>query len=179
MSTIDRADYTALSDRMAALLILRVALAGMVIGWAALRPDVLGVPFETLALVSLSYVGMAVLAEYARRRSVSHGFALLTAVLLLDGLYLAGAMYMTGGTQSPIRFLLYLHLVAVSLLASYRTGLKLALWDSLLLIVVLYAQAAMLVPAVDVQPGVAIEFEHMPVLYVTSFWLFALATSVF
>ena len=34
------------------------------------------------------------------------------------------------------------HLVAVSLLASYRTGLKIALWHSLLLFVVLYAQAA-------------------------------------
>ena len=62
-------------------------------------------------------------------------------------------MYATGGTQSPIRFLVYLQLVAVSLLASYRTGLKIALWDSLLLFVVLYAQAARLVPPVDVDAG--------------------------
>ena len=62
-------------------------------------------------------------------------------------------MYATGGTQSPLRFLIYLHLVAVSLLASYRTGLKIALWDSLLLFVVIYAQAAGLLPPVDVQPG--------------------------
>ena len=44
-------------------------------------------------------------------------------------------MYATGGTQSPIRFLVFLDLVAVSLLASYRTGLKIALWHSLLLFV--------------------------------------------
>jgi diguanylate cyclase (GGDEF)-like protein len=100
-------------------------------------------------------------------------------MLLLDGLYLAWAMYVTGGTESPLRFLVYLHLVAVSLLASYRTGLKLALWDSLLLLVVLYAQAALLVPAVDVVAGAAIEFERMPLLNVMSFLLFALATSVF
>ena len=43
----------------------------------------------------------------------------------------------------------------------------------------LYAQAAQLVPPVDVIPGRAIEFDRMPVLNVTSFWLFALATSVF
>ena len=86
---------------------------------------------------------------------------------------------LTGGTQSPIRFVVYLHLVAVSLLASYRTGLKIALWDSLLLFVILYAQAALLVPAVDVAPGVGIEFDRMPVLNVTSFWLFAIATSIF
>ena len=85
----------------------------------------------------------------------------------------------TGATQSPIRFLIYLHLVAVSLLASYRTGLKIALWHSLLLFVVLYAQAAALLPPVDVIPGRGIEFDRMPVLNVTSFWLFALATSIF
>jgi diguanylate cyclase (GGDEF)-like protein len=54
-----------------------------------------------------------------------------------------------------------------------------ALWHSLLLFVVLYAQAARLVPPVDVIPGGAIDFDRMPVLNVTSFWLFALATSVF
>ena len=45
--------------------------------------------------------------------------------------------------------------------------------------VVLYAQAALLVPAVDVVAGAAIEFERMPLLNVMSFLLFALATSVF
>ena len=81
--------------------------------------------------------------------------------------------------RAPSASSIYLQLVAVSLLASYRTGLKVALWDSLLLFVVLYAQAAQLIPPVDVVPGRAIEFETMPVLNVTSFWLFALATSAF
>ena len=43
----------------------------------------------------------------------------------------------------------------------------------------LYAQAAQLMPAVDVLPGQAIEFEQMPILNLIAFWLFALATSVF
>ncbi|HEX7196577.1 MAG TPA: EAL domain-containing protein, partial [Candidatus Limnocylindria bacterium] len=59
------------------------------------------------------------------------------------------------------------------------TGLKIALWHSLLLFVVLYAQAAGLMPPVDVIPGRGIDFDRMPVLNVTSFWLFALATSIF
>jgi diguanylate cyclase (GGDEF)-like protein len=180
MSAIDRTDYTALSDRMAALVALRVAIATLVVGWATLRPDVLGISAQELWVVSAVYAVGEWLLEIARRRAPSRiGFLLISVALLLDGLYLASAMYVTGGMQSPIRFLVYLHLVAVSLLASYRTGLKLALWDSLLLLVVLYAQAAELLPAVDVAPGAAIEFEQMPVLYVMSFWLFALATSVF
>src|SRR4029078_2385806 len=118
--------------------------------------------------------GEALQAPHGHRGNVVIGL-----MLLVDGIALAFAMYATGGTQSPMRFLIYLHLVAVSLLCSARTRLKVALGDSLLLSVVLYAQAAALVPAVDVLPGRTIEFDRMPVLNVTSFWLFALATSVF
>jgi hypothetical protein len=175
----ERADYTAVSDRMGHLLALRFAIAALVVAWSSVRPEVLGVAIGDLVSLTLGYLGLAVVVELARRRSSRHRHAFLSLVLLVDGLYLAYAMYATGGTQSPIRFLIYLHLVAVSLLASYRTGLKIALWHSLLLFVVLYAQAAQLVPAIDVAPGREIEFDRMPVLNVTSFWLFALATSIF
>jgi diguanylate cyclase (GGDEF)-like protein len=97
----------------------------------------------------------------------------------VDGVYLATALYATGGMQSPIRFLIYLHIVAVSLLASYRTGLKIAIWYSLLFFVLIYAQAAALVAPVDVQPGRDVAFDQMPILNATSLWLFALATSAF
>lgn len=175
----DRADYTSLSERMTYLLALRLALAGIVLAWSVARPEALGVSLALLALGSGAYLLAAVALEWARRQMSLRGVALLSALLLIDGLYLAWSMYATGGTQSPMRFLIYLHLVAVSLLASYRTGLKVALWDSLLLFVVLYAQAAKLLPPVDVLPGQAIEFDRMPVLNVTSFWLFAIATSIF
>ena len=179
MERRDSADYTALSERMNYLLALRIGLATIVLAWSAMSPEALGAPFMSLASVSALYVVSSIFFEWARRRTRRLGFALLSGLLLLDGVYLAYAMYATGGTQSPMRFLTYLHLVAVSLLASYRTGLKIALWHSLLLFVVLYAQAAQLLPPVDVVPGRAIEFDRMPVLNVTSFWLFALATSVF
>ncbi len=172
-------DYTALSDRMGYLLVLRVAMALVTIAWSAMRPESLGTPFAALVAVTAGYVLFAGLAEAVRRRAGRLSFAVLSALLIIDGLYLAYAMYVTGATQSPIRFLIYLHLVAVSLLASYRTGLKIALWHSLLLFVVLYAQAAALLPPVDVVPGRAVDFDRMPVLNVTSFWLFALATSIF
>jgi diguanylate cyclase (GGDEF)-like protein len=178
-AAVDRSDYATLTDRMGYLLALRVAMASITVAWTALRPEVLGTPFAYLAAWSAAYLGLSALVEVVRRRTARFGYTLLTLLLLLDGVYLAYAMYVSGGTQSPIRFLTYLHLVAVSLLASYRTGLKIALWHSLLLLVVLYAQAAQLLPAVDVAPGRAIEFDRMPVLNVTSFWLFALATSLF
>jgi diguanylate cyclase (GGDEF)-like protein len=176
---LDRPDYAALSDRMVSLLGLRVTFAGIVLTWSALRPEALGASFMVLAGISGAYLLLSVLGELARRRADRLALVVLTALLLLDGVYLATAMYATGGTQSPMRFLTYLHLVAVSLLAGYRTGLKIALWHSLLLFVVLYAQAAQLLPPVDVVAGAALTFDRMPVLNVTSFWLFALATSIF
>ena len=179
MAKYERADYTALSERMVLLVALRVGLAAVVAAWSALRPEVLGIPMDLIAAGCGGYLVAAFVAEWARRAAGKYGYAFLTVMLLVDGVFLAWAMYCTGGTQSPIRFLIYLHLVAVSLLGSYRTGLKVALWHSLLLFVVLYAQAAQLVPPVDVIPGREIEFDRMPVLNVTSFWLFALATSVF
>jgi diguanylate cyclase (GGDEF)-like protein len=172
-------DYAALSERMSNLLLLRLALAAMVLAWAAVRPEVLGVSFGVLAGVTVGYLAASITFEVLRRRTMRAGFTILNSLLLLDGVYLALAMYATGGTESPMRFLTYLHLVAVSLLASYRTGLKIALWHSLLLFVVLYAQAAQLIPPVDTQPGQAIAFDSLPVLNVTAFWLFALATSIF
>jgi diguanylate cyclase (GGDEF)-like protein len=175
----ERAEYTALNDRMTYLLGLRLAFAAIVLGWSALRPEALGAPFATLAAITAVYVVVSVFVEWARRHAGRFALGALSALLLLDGLYLAYAMYATGGTQSPMRFLAYLHLVAVSLLASYRTGLKIALWHSLLMFVVLYAQAARLLPPVDVLAGREIVFDRMPVLNVTSFWLFALATSIF
>jgi diguanylate cyclase (GGDEF)-like protein len=175
----DRTDYAALSDRMTYLLALRVGFAVIVLAWSSLRPEALGVPLAALITISGTYVVLSVILEWARRLAGPYGFGVLSGLLLLDGLYLAFAMYATGGTQSPMRFLAYLHLVAVSLLASYRTGLKIALWHSLLLFMVLYAQAAQLLPPVDVTPGSSVIFDRMPVLNVTAFWLFALATSVF
>jgi diguanylate cyclase (GGDEF)-like protein len=172
-------DYSALSERMSYLLLLRIALATVVLTWAAFRPEAMGVSFAVLAGVTIGYLAASVAFEVLRRRTGRAGFTIMNSLLLLDGLYLAVAMYATGGTQSPMRFLIYLHLVAVSLLASYRTGLKIALWHSLLLFVVLYAQAALLIPAIDTTPGQAIAFDSIPVLNVTAFWLFALATSIF
>ena len=178
-TTQDRDDHASLNDRMGYLFGIRLAVAVVTLIGGAIRPEALGVPYSTVASVVVGYAAISIIFEAARRRSTRFNYSLLTVMLLIDGAFLATAVYVTGGTQSPFRFFIYLHLVAVSLLASYRTGLKIALWHSLLLFVVLYAQAAHLLPPVDVVPGREIEFERMPLLSVTAFWLFALATSVF
>ncbi len=177
--TRERTDVAAIGDRLRSLLALRVGLTAVTVAFGVAGGSALAISLDGLLWASVGYLALGLVFEALAWRQPRATFTALTVMLLVDGLYLALAMYATGGTQSPMRFLVYLHLVAVSLLASYRTGLKIALWHSLLLFVVLYAQAAGLVPAVDVQAGVTLEFERMPVLSVTAFWLFALATSVF
>ena len=174
-----RTDYAALGDRLRYLLALRLALAASTVAFGIAAPAALAVPLSGLVTVTAGYLVLAMGFEWLRRRAPRSSFAALTVMLLVDGLYLAVAMYGTGGTESPMRFLIYLHLVGVSLLASYRTGMKIAVWHSLLLFVVLYAQAAALVPPIDVVPGRQIAFDGLPVLNVTAFLLFAVATSVF
>src|SRR5688572_5252192 len=60
-------EYTALSDRMGYLLILRLAMAAFTIAWAAIRPEALGTAFTTLAAVTATYVAISVAAEIVRR----------------------------------------------------------------------------------------------------------------
>ena len=121
---------------MSHLLILRVAIGvDRRRSGRCWRPEALVEPLGTIAAWTAAYLAIAVVGEWARQRTTRFNYWILTGLLLVDGVYLAAAMYATGGTQSPIRFVVYLHLVAVSLLASYRTGLKIALWHSLLLFV--------------------------------------------
>ena len=172
------ADHVTLGDRLRYLLGLRVAIAVTTVGFAAATTASLGVPLEVLAGLAVCYLAVALVFEWIGQQVPGASFASLTVMLLVDGVFLAAAVYATGGIESPLRFLVYIHLVAVSLLASYRTGLKIALWHSLLVLVVLYAQAAAILPPVDVQPG-APTIGSLPVISVTAFWLFALATSLF
>jgi len=177
--SLDRAGYSVLDDRMGHLFLLRVAIGAVVLVWAVLQPEFLGFSVSALAGATVSYLAVAAALELVRRRSRRFRHFVLSLLLLLDGIYLAAALYATGGMQSPIRFLIYLQIVAVSLLASYRTGLKIAIWYSLLFFVLIYAQAAELIAPVDVEPGREVAFDQMPIFNATSLWLFALATSAF
>src|SRR3954469_15086440 len=95
-------EFTALSERMFQLLALRLAIAGVVVGWGAAQPDILGIPFETLLLVSAGYVAVSVGGESLRRAVDRRGFAILSVLLLVDGAFLAFALYATGSGQSSL-----------------------------------------------------------------------------
>jgi diguanylate cyclase (GGDEF)-like protein len=115
-------------DRLAVLQLVRVSLAVAVLALPALvgaRGVAVSVPFAYLLVVGS--------AELTRRRFPRLGSPLLSALVLVDGGFLAAAILLTGGNESPLIFLAFLEVVAVTLLASHRTGLKVAVWCALLL----------------------------------------------
>lgn len=172
-------DNVSLSERMGYFQALRAALAIVVLGSAILADEVLGVEdISSIVVITAGYLFVSGLAEGLRRLVRERGLSIVTLMLLIDGVYLAWMMYETGGIQSPLRFLTYLHLIAVTLLASHRTGLKIALWHSLLFFVVYYAQAAGLL---ELRGELArgTQFERLSVFNVMAFWLVALGTAAF
>ncbi|MGH2658979.1 MAG: GAF domain-containing sensor histidine kinase [Actinomycetota bacterium] len=176
-------ELVSLSERMGSLGIMRLGFGVAVLVVGALAPDLRGVSVDALVLATGAFLSSLAVPTVVRR--LPRGPALLAcgATLLLDGVYLAWVTYATGGVQSPLRFLLYVHVVAVTLVGSYRTGLKVAAWNSLMLLVVLYAQSAGILEPTDTLvsalPGEGEHFQLFAILNVAALWAVALGTAAF
>ena len=174
----NRIDLVPLAERLRYMQLFRVAVAALAAPFAGLAPDVLSdVKFDHVAAGTGAFLFATILSEGISRIGAQR--AVFGAMLLLDGIYLAWLAHSTGGIASPFRYLIALHLVAVVLLASYRTGLKLALWHSLLLFVVFHAQEAGILDtpqAAEDLPGSAY---GQLLAFAAVFWLIAIATASF
>ncbi len=83
----------------------------------------------TLALVLVGAVSSAVVATRPARV-----LGVLRAMLVVDAAYVTVGSHLTGGAGSPLQYAILLHLGAVTLLVSARTGVVLATLDTLLLL---------------------------------------------
>jgi signal transduction histidine kinase len=176
-------EWVSLVERMGALSVLRGGFAAVVLTVGLLDPGVRGVAIGLLALATALYLSTLALPLAVRRLSRGAAVFVCGASLLVDGVYLTWAAYATGGVESPLRFLLFVQVVAVTLVASYRTGLKVAAWDSLLLLVALYAQAAGIIEPrealVSALPGGGEHFRLYAMLNIGALWAVALVTAAF
>ena len=117
-----------LRDRLAVIQWLRLFLAAAVLAIGFIEADVSAiVPLVTANLA------LTVAVEVVRRRRPAAAQSVMSWMLLLDGLFLALALAFTGGADSWVRVLVFFDVTAVTLVVSYRTGLKLAVWYALLL----------------------------------------------
>ncbi|MGZ4124369.1 MAG: hypothetical protein ACXVQU_02285, partial [Actinomycetota bacterium] len=166
-----------LAERMTSMFVVRAGLVAVVLvaSMSGLAPR------RGSLLVSVAFVGVSALLEMLRRATGRRGLAVIAAELLLDATYLSWVAYASGGAASPLRFLVYAHLVAVTLIASYRTGVKLAAWYSLLFLTTLYAEAAGILPLRELipawLPGRGDAFMVPASLVLLGLWLVTLVTA--
>jgi len=117
-----------LRDRLAVVQWLRCFLAAAVLAIGFIESD----PGDVAVLVA-AYVALTVAVEVVRRRVPAVAQPVMSWMLLLDGVFLALALAFTGGADSWVRVLVFFDVTAVTLVVSYHTGLKLAVWYALLL----------------------------------------------
>ena len=175
----DPVELLSITERARYLFGLRLGLAGVVIA-VTLAADV-----ERTVAVSVStliYVALSLLSATIVRRGGAAAVPVMQGMLLVDGLFLAAAIAQTGGTAPAIRFLPYVHVVGVTLLCSYRTGLKIALWHTLLFLLVIEGARAGVLhdwPAADIQPGAVVGLREGAILTIAGLWVSALGTALF
>ena len=163
-------DFAPLGSRLGLLHVVRLVVVAVVVAVTSGVPQVVGADGRALASVTALYVLVAVGAELLRGGRRFPGAALVGVMLLLDGVYLGAVVALTGGAGSVLGFLVVIHVIAVTLLVSFRTGLKIALWHALLLFVTYNAEAAglLLADRPVVGPDEAAVFSSLAVLLVAA-----------
>ncbi|GAB2604501.1 hypothetical protein Aab01nite_78190 [Paractinoplanes abujensis] len=133
------------ADRIQWMLGWRAVLAVAVLAtwWWSDAPAGTGSTWAGLALAWPAGTALSMLAPRAGRRIAR---AALTLSLLGDGVLLALAKWALGDQQHVVEFLIVLHAVAVTLLASFRTGVRLAVWHCFVAVLVIDAVMLEMLP---------------------------------
>jgi signal transduction histidine kinase len=176
----DPSDLVPLAERTGYVEFLRVGIGVLVGATVVLRPTIASVSAGLIVVMTAIYLSVAATPMMLRRRDQHQQLlAVAQGTLLADGIYLAWVTLVTGGAVSPLRFLLFVHVMVVTLLVSYRTGLKLAAWDSLLFLVVVQAQAMGVVATPEGVPTAMTDAILVAALTIAGLWMMAFATAAF
>jgi diguanylate cyclase (GGDEF)-like protein len=173
------AELTSLNDRFAALLFVRMAIAATVMLLAALAPATIGISLEVIAPVTVAFLVAGAATELVTRAGKERAVRAHHTMLLVDVAYLALVVIPTGGPRSQLIFLFYVHLVAVTLLGSHRSGLRIAFCDSFVFVVVhVFALEGAVSDLLGAVPPVRLPAREVA-LAIVAFWVVALCTGIF
>lgn len=181
--TPGKGELLSLRERAIFLEGLRGAFALLVISAATVDRGAVGISRLAFVLGTIAYLSLTaaplVLVGLGRDRVL----ALLEGTLLVDGIYVLWVMSVTGGVQSPFRMLIFVHIAVITLLASHRTGLKIALWHTLLYLVLFEATVTGIyrVTGGSLQEAATggSALRVFVLFQIGVFWLLGLATAVF
>jgi two-component system cell cycle response regulator len=126
-------DLASLEERLGFLLVVRLAAVLYVIGLPLLGQRT-GARASTVALLCAVYLAGAVAIELWCRRGPGERIELHRSLLPVDSLFLVMVTDGDALHHASMVFLLSGMLVAVTLLASARTGLRIAAWDAVVIL---------------------------------------------
>ena len=107
--------------------------------------DLAGVRQDAVVASCGVYAGFVLGVELLRRATGARPLWLVGLLIIIDGLFLARVVNATGGTLSPLKALVYLHIVAITLVVSFRVGLEAAVWHAALVVITASEAGAALV----------------------------------
>lgn len=172
----DPVELLSITERDRYLLWLRLGLAIAVTVIVLSSPHAGSAAGGRVMTVTAVYLAVSILSAAVVGRGGRAALPVMQGGLLIDGLYLASTVAITEGAPEALRLLPAVHVVAVTLLCSYRTGLKIAVWHTLLFLLVVEAvRADVLVPPSTTKGGL----DDVTVLTLVTLWVFALGTAVF
>jgi two-component system cell cycle response regulator len=178
MSTRPRASRTEmvpLDARIRWTLSFRMLLALAPVAMWLLLPSARAEQWGSVVLAAAVYLlfNLAIwpLARWGGRLAVST----FLASLLVDGIFLAWCFHALDGLSGPMGYLVSLHVIGVTLLVSFRSGLRVALWHSLLALAVLEAEAAQVFGPTETREFPVEGFAT----YLAVLWITGLATATF
>jgi diguanylate cyclase (GGDEF)-like protein len=154
------------------LLVLQF-LRVLIVAALLIVPVAAGAPTRAAAILACGLLVFVGVIEIVRRAAPSHSVVVVSWSVLVDGTAVALAVAFTGGYRSPLLFLVFLDVMAVTLVVSYRTGLKLAVWCALLL---LFAHSAADAGIVDVPDVVD---DRVAIVSAATFLFFAGCAAMF
>jgi len=182
-------EHTSLDQRLGALQMVRLVIVGLVCAAAASFPRELGLRFPQVLPLSAVYLALCLAGQLAdhvmakappERRKAQRSRAPVQQMLLpVDSVYLALLMVPAGAAQGDFILLFTVQLISVTLLASPRTGVRLAMWDSALLLAISLLQLGGPVGKLLGTPQVVNPSWGAVALRIVGFWAVALSTAYF
>jgi signal transduction histidine kinase len=169
--TAQAIELLSITERSRYLSGLRLGLSGVVVAITVASQDVSS---ADVSVVTGIYLACSALTAVVAGRGGRAAAPVLNGSLLMDGLFLALVVAQTGGTAEALLLLPGVHIVGVTLLISYRTGLKIALWHTLLFLLAVEAARAGIL-----QGEVGAALGRGAGLVVAGLWVLALGTAFF
>jgi diguanylate cyclase (GGDEF)-like protein len=164
---------------MGLLLIVRVGIVLLVVLCGVFVSSQVGFTAAEIGPISAVYLLIAVGAEAYRRTNGPGRMLVLRAILPLDAVYLVLVTTPAGGPRSELVVLFAVQLIAVTLLVSERAGIRIALWDSFLFILIPTLSLSDRIGSFLGVHEVAAPPAAETALAIMGFWVVALCTAFF